>query len=77
MSLQLAAQHLASQGRGNDSMLIHVSPRELKSLNDLAQVKGGSLSVNPNTGLPEAGFLEDLLPMAAAVALDYFAPGAG
>ena len=77
MSLQLAAQHLASQGRGNDSMLIHVSPRELKSLNDLAQVKGGSLSVNPNTGLPEAGFLEDLLPVAAAVALDYFAPGAG
>ena len=69
MSLQLAAQHLSSQGRGNDSTLVHMSPREVKSLNDLAMAHGGQLSINPNTGLPEAGFLESILPMVAGFAL--------
>ena len=69
MSLQLAAQHLSSHGRGNDSTLVHMSPREVKSLNDLAMAHGGQLSINPNTGLPEAGFLESILPMVAGFAL--------
>jgi hypothetical protein len=69
MSLQLAAQHLSSQGRGNDSTLVHMSPREVKSLNDLAMAHGGQLSINPSTGLPEAGFLESILPMVAGAAL--------
>ena len=72
MSLQAAAQHLASQGRGNDSTLVHMSPREVKSLQELAMAHGGSLSVNPSTGLPEAGFLDNILPMiigGAAVGL--------
>ena len=69
MSLQLAAQHLSHQGRGNDSTLVHMSPREVKSLNDLAMAHGGQLSINPNTGLPEAGFLESILPMVAGAAL--------
>lgn len=69
MSLQLAAQHLSSHGRGNDSTLVHMSPREVKSLNDIAMAHGGQLSINPNTGLPEAGFLESILPMVAGAAL--------
>ena len=69
MSLQLAAQHLSSQGRGKDSTLVHMSPREVKSLNELAMAHGGQLSINPNTGLPEAGFLESILPMVAGAAL--------
>ena len=69
MSLQLAAQHLSSQGRGNDSTLVHMSPREVKSLNDLAMAHGGQLSINPQTGLPEAGFLSTILPMVAGFAL--------
>jgi len=64
MSLQLAAQHLSSHGRGKDSTLVHMSPREVKSLNDLAMAHGGHLTINPNTGLPEAGFLEMILPVA-------------
>ncbi len=76
MSLQLAAQHLANQGRGNDSMLVHMSPREVRGLQALAMAKGGALSINPQTGLPEAGFLEDLLPTLAGVALS-FIPGVG
>jgi hypothetical protein len=69
MSLQLAAQHLSSHGRGNDSTLVHMSPREVKSLNDIAMAHGGQLSINPNTGLPEAGFLESILPMVAGAGL--------
>jgi len=69
MSLQLAAQHLSSTGRGNDSTLVHMSPREVKSLNDLAMAHGGQLTINPQTGLPEAGFLESILPMVAGAAL--------
>ena len=69
MSLQLAAQHLSRQGRGGDSTLVHMSPREVKGLNDLAMAHGGQLSINPQTGLPEAGFLESILPMVAGAAL--------
>lgn len=69
MSLQAAAQHLSSHGRGNDSMLIHMSPREINSLNTIAKAHGGQLTTNPHTGLPEAGFLESILPMAAGAAL--------
>lgn len=69
MSLQIAAQHLSSHGRGNDSTLVHMSPREVSSLNAIAKAHGGQLSTNPHTGLPEAGFLESILPMAAGAAL--------
>jgi hypothetical protein len=62
MSLQQAAQHLAAKGRGNDTQLVHMSMKELKSLQDLAQAHGTSLSVNPNTGLPEALRLDSILP---------------
>ena len=77
MSLQLAAQHLSSQGRGKDSTLVHMSPREVNSLNAIAKAHGGQLSINPSTGLPEAGFLESLLPMAAGFALNAAVPGLG
>ena len=76
MSLQLAAQHLSSTGRGNDSTLVHMSPREVKSLNDLAMAHGGQLTINPQTGLPEAGFLESILPMVAGAALTGLSGGA-
>jgi len=69
MSLQHAAQHLSSHGRGNDSTLVHMSPREVNSLNAIAKAHGGQLTTNPHTGLPEAGFLESILPMAAGAAL--------
>jgi len=64
-----SAQGLASLGRGNDSMLVHMTPREVQGLQGLAMAHGGSLSINPQTGLPEAGFLDAVLPMAAGFAL--------
>jgi len=69
MSLQLAAQHIAHKGRGPDTTLVHMSRNEVKSLNDLAMAHGGHLTINPQTGLPEAGFLSSILPMIAGVAL--------
>lgn len=57
------AQGLASLGRGPDSMLVHMAPGEVKSLQQLAMAHGGSLTINPETGLPEAGFLSSILPM--------------
>jgi hypothetical protein len=69
MSLQAAAQHLSSRGRGPDNTLVHMSRNEVKSLNDLAMAHGGQLTINPQTGLPEAGFLSSILPMVAGAAL--------
>jgi hypothetical protein len=46
-----------------------MSNNEVKSLNDLAMAHGGHLTINPDTGLPEAGFLSSLLPMVAGAAL--------
>lgn len=77
MSLQDAAKLLASHGRGKDSQLVHMTPREVKSLQDLAKLHGGSLTTNPHTGLPEAGFLDAALPMVAGFALDAAVPGLG
>ena len=69
MSLAVLADHMASRGRGPDSMLIHMSPREVQGLQALAENYGGSLTINPETGLPEAGFLDKLLPTIIGVGL--------
>ena len=76
MSLQHAAKHLEKHGRNGDTMLVHMSPREVKSLNDLAMAHGGHLTINPHTGLAEAGFLQRLLPMVAGAALTATGVGA-
>ena len=69
MSLALAAKHLESQGRNKDSKLVHMTPDELRALNKLSlDHTGKSLSTNPKTGLPEAGFLESILPTVAGIA---------
>lgn len=69
MSLQHAARHLAAHGRGDDKVLVHMTHGELKSLNDLAMAAGGHLTINPHTGLPEAGFLKAMLPMILGAGL--------
>ena len=62
MSLHALANHLQQAGRGDDKVLIHMTPKEVKGLQSLAMAHGGSLTINPETGLPEAGFLSRLLP---------------
>jgi hypothetical protein len=63
------AQNLADKGRKGDSMLVHMTPDEVAGLQALAQQMGGSLTVNPQTGLPEANIFKKLLPMALGFAL--------
>lgn len=73
MSLQNLARELEKKGRGKDRMLVHMTPREVNGLQAIAKAHGGSLTVNPDTGLVEAGFLDNLLPsllpMVAGAAL--------
>jgi hypothetical protein len=76
MSLHNLAHHVRGKGRGKDSMLVHMTPREVQGLQALAKAKGGTLTINPETGLPEAGFLEDVLPVVAMAAATYFTAGA-
>jgi hypothetical protein len=63
------ANQLQSMGRGEDSMLVHMTPDEVNSLQGLALASGGSLTINPQTGLPEAGWLGKLLPTILGAAL--------
>ena len=66
--LVAAAKNVQSQGRNGDSMLVHMSPKEVAGLQALAMQHGGSLTINPKTGMPEAFFLSALLPMLAGAA---------
>ena len=45
-SIDAQVQNLASKGRYGDTMLMHVNPKEVAGL--------GGLTINPETGLPEA-----------------------
>lgn len=77
MSLHALANHMQAKGRNDDSMLVHMTPGEVGGLQALAMAHGGSLTINPETGLPEAGFLSKLLPVIAGFALNAFLPGVG
>jgi hypothetical protein len=46
-----------------------MAPQEVAGLQALAKAHGGSLTVNPDTGLAEAGFLSSILPMVAGAGL--------
>jgi len=77
----MMAKGLASLGRGGDDTLVHMSHSEVQGLQQFAQSRGKSLTVNPDTGLPEAYSLKDLgrdvtpfVPAFAGAAADYFLP---
>lgn len=69
MNYRNAAEQVRSRGRDEDTMLVHMTPGEVRGLQQIAMAAGGSLTVNPDTGLPEAGFLKSLLPMIAGAVL--------
>jgi hypothetical protein len=77
MSLKLAAEHLKAQGRGPDTELVHMTKGEVQALKGIAHAHGGQLTVNPETGLTEAGFLSGILPMIAGAAAIALAPETG
>jgi hypothetical protein len=75
--LASVANRLADKGRGGDSMLVHMSPNEVMGLQALARQHGTTLTINPETGLPEALSLKKLFNVVAPIALGAFlGPGA-
>ena len=70
------AEGLADKGRGGDTMLVHMAPEEVAGLQSLAQQYGTSLTINPETGLPEALKLKSIFK-AVAPALPFLIPGLG
>lgn len=76
MNMTPIAQSLASEGRNGDSMLVHMTPNEVGGLQALAQSAGGSLTTNPTTGLPEANFLESILPTVIGLGASAMFPAA-
>ena len=73
---QNTAQGLATLGRGGDSTLVHMNSSEVAGLQNLALQNGTSLTVNPNTGMPEAFNLSGLLPMIVGGGLSAISGGA-
>jgi len=49
LPLRKAAEELRKKGRGRDTILAHITPREAAKL----KAEGGRGSINPDTGLPE------------------------
>jgi len=56
------ANLMAMRGRMGDTELVHMSPSEIKGLASL-----GQLTINPETGLPEAFSLKSILPTIAGI----------
>lgn len=76
MSLHKLATEIQKKGRGDDTMLMHVTPGEVKGLQAIAKAHGGSLTINPDTGLVEAGFLKNIMPMVIGAGLTAATGGA-
>lgn len=80
MATQQIAQGIAQLGRNGDTTLMHVTPHEVAGLQALAKSQGTSLTINPDTGLPEAfslgGFFRSLLPTIAGAGLSIASGGA-
>ena len=62
LPLRKAAEELRKRGRGKDTMLAHITPKEAAML----KARGGRGSINPDTGLPEFddGLFFDATPIA-------------
>jgi hypothetical protein len=68
--MQEEAGQLADRGRYGDTTLVHMGPGEVQGLASL-----GQLTINPDTGLPEAFSLGSLLPIVANVGLAFATGG--
>jgi len=69
--MQEEAMELADRGRYGDTTLVHMTPGEVQGLASL-----GQLTINPDTGLPEAFNMKVLLPIIGGMWIISL-PGAG
>jgi len=70
--MQEEAMELANRGRYGDTTLVHMTPGEVQGLASL-----GQLTINPDTGLPEAFSMKSLLPIIGGIAGSFLLPGVG
>lgn len=70
--MQEEASELADRGRYGDTTLVHMTPGEVRGLASL-----GQLTINPDTGLPEAFSLKSMLPVIGGIAGSFLLPGVG
>ena len=70
--MQEEASELADRGRYGDTTLVHMTPGEVQGLASL-----GQLTINPDTGLPEAFNMKALLPVIGGIAGSFLLPGIG
>jgi hypothetical protein len=70
--MQEEAMELANRGRYGDTTLVHMTPGEVQGLSSL-----GQLTINPDTGLPEAFNMKSLLPIIGGIAGSFLLPGVG
>ena len=68
--MQEEAGQLADRGRYGDTTLVHMTPGEVQGLASL-----GQLTINPDTGLPEAFNMQALLPIIANVGIAFATGG--
>lgn len=66
------ADEMAKRGRYGDSMLVHMNPAEVEGIAALSPT--GKLTINPDTGQPEA-FLPFLAPLIGSALGSSFIPG--
>lgn len=69
--MQEEAMELANRGRYGDTTLVHMTPGEVQGLSSL-----GQLTINPDTGLPEAFNMKSLIPAIAGIAASIVLPAA-
>ena len=75
---QREARGLAGLGRGPDTELVHMTAREVGALDNLARRNGlAGLPTNPQTGLPEAGIFDNILPTLIGIGAVAAAPFTG
>lgn len=70
------AQAVAGQGRMGDNMMVHMNPMEVAGLQALARSQGTSMTINPQTGMPEAFNLGAFLPTLLGLGLSAATGGA-
>ena len=79
MDSKKQAQGIASLGRYGDTTLMHMRPDEVAQLTAISRANGGDITINPDTGMPEAflgDFFSALAPTAAGLAAGAIFPGA-
>lgn len=79
MDSKKQAQGIAALGRYGDTTLMHMRPDEVEQLTAISRANGGDITINPETGMPEAflgNFFSSMAPTIAGLGVGAMFPGA-